>query len=1398
MKNKHTALSSLNLNSKCKQLLVREGILSSEDLLELTEKQILSIQGITPKIADELLALRARIEWECGQQESESLGFDPHFYEVLRKIESGAMIPLFQTGLSNDALDILLKNGIDSSENLVSVDNTALSRIPFENDSDRKAVTALHNALVSASEAFDFTARKSRLLELLSEAADDPMVCREKEIHSRIINLQEQVHECEKNDTLPNINSLADLYGLFVPFWKDYIFEGFDITAFRGIRLNDYLSKMPSGFTEELLKSIFDELVAENKMKLVVSRYSPIVPGIKNAISELEDSRSRKCLEMRLNGAARKDVGVRFRISVSEAEALEKQAMELLRENHKIVSEDLYAEFYQKYQIDQTTFCKLFGTEPYVFIYLWLNYPHGTVPFVKAADDRLLPGSIRFCIEPFLKEQKEDQAAANAIKKVDPAKSVRSRKSEKTKTISIPSPGIAIIRKQLGSEITSRRYRNLLKKISKSFDQKFYIGDIVIRDDEYDILKAYTTHVLRVLMERRLPVADDPVLAVTLVQIGIKRYDGNYWSYVSEELGIKVEAALQKLLGDSFINTLKAHEKKYVSESERVATILFHGFVSNYFSKGLFALLFQYYVRDLDRDINRNNTEQMNALMDTLAVKAELSDQEGEKFTGQFMEKGSKAYKLTQHTLQAISANRSHSSMRLRRLLRLIDNAFWKNSIPKNPTSRLTILFKQWVSESDAFRDEFRLYQEGEIRNRGKKHFSAPYLFAKLSSDEFSVVLPSQIIRESWQDGLSWVVTTDFGKHSVEVDAFPAVTGMKTEERRIGISTGELFGNIVCELRWGNETVRKFSNLQESEVRFFDMDGDYASKLFKIPMVAYSAPGAVLSSPALSGFVKGSQYTQWEFDFEYGDLVILPHGKSMMVGENYEDGLMQRGRVKNAFSVGENGNALSVYSRCPDLLLTIEKDKLAGTILTVNGAKYRLSECTYTDFDAGDAKGKQAFFVPVSQFKECRTYAENQIILDVPGAVYAREYRFAYAKDFSADFGGSPYVFIDRGTVTFPDRMNVTCLDQTAGKLQGENGFSFELTSEKRSIPFQVEDQLTIELEIPVFMWSYDGATWSIDPMGDIWHTDFFKNRQLFMRSPERKITLRTDSDIEDDSDDEQQSVKADARADGTYVLDLTRFRSWITKEKISHFLSFKIGSSEYDFANVFAKSYIVSCELSADYDEGVLNCIVDAIGRSDIYVDIQHVDTGIYLAQQRQIVDGKLSLKTELCNGIYQTKVFEVEEDDSGFDEQGFLLGVYNTTLINKDDLSGRKLSVRKFRSVSGSQIYTPLAHDYLIEIQKKTAKGCYEGTLHDDSDLDGLKVQIAFPDTGKLTFFNIGFWDEDEEWFYDFMYDFQTKRLVLNEEPGLKPAVKYRRYRILYDNEVLYYGVLDGTVLS
>ena len=883
--------------------------------------------------------------------------------------------------------------------------------------------------------------------------------------------------------------------------------------------------------------------------------------------------------------------------------------------------------------------------------------------------------------------------------------------------------------------------------------------------------------------------AESVSLAVALVQIGIRKYDGKYfWPYVEEELGVERNLKHQALLGETFINTLQKHGKFITDASERVQNILFHGFVSNYYSKGLFELLFQYYAKDLERDIYRNTTEQMQALMDTLAKKAAQDEKDSEAFTDQFMAKGSRAYKLRNHTLQAISAKPIHSRTRLRRILRLIDKAFWNNAVPKNPTSRLTILFKEWVADSPAYKKEYRLYQLGEIRNRGKKHFSTPYLFAHIGAGSFELKLPAQIVAEDFAEDLEWEITTNARTFRLNADTYPVLTGFKTEEGKVTISQRELFGDIQCQLVCGEQTVRKFPHLSQSTTRFFDMDGDCAPRLFKIPMCAYTPADCTLHSGALLSKVPHGSMTRWDFEFQQGDLVVLPDGTGMIVGDHYTDGLVPRGQVAGAEYHAESNGFVPVYASAPELLLTVPKGKLPGTMLYCNDVSYRLTDCQYTEFENRDSRGVQAVLLPLKQFAFCKGDGLKTIILDIPGAHYDKPYSFVLINDFSVDFSGAPYVFEERGVVLFPNHIKVS---GDYEKLQGENGYQFTLDGNEAKLHIAAQN-IPLSIRIPMFSWSVDKENWNVLPAGELWHTEFFEMRKLYLRSPISKISIFTDADIDDEENDEH-SISAEHGADDIYTLDMTRFRSWLTREVMKNDILLKLGSAEYTFATVYTKSLVASYDVSADYEEGTLTWISDIIGKAEYYLDIVHLETGAVLAEKKQLTDGKLVLKDRLRSGLYKFTLYEAEEDDSGFDDPIYEELLYTERqLTNSNDASGQFLEIRSFKLASNSNLYTNFQKKYYVANFEKIDKNLYEGRLFANGIDTGLKVTVEFLKQGDLRFFHMTAWHEEEECDVDLLYDRDQGSLELDQLPGLRSSESFRRYRELSYGEFIFFGIL------
>ena len=946
--------------------------------------------------------------------------------------------------------------------------------------------------------------------------------------------------------------------------------------------------------------------------------------------------------------------------------------------------------------------------------------------------------------------------------------------------------------RQVRQEIQKRR--RLIARINREFDKKFFIGDITLSDQDFEILLEAVRSVYTGYLDDCYCHVDSPLLSVILVQIGMRHYDGQYyWPHVMRLLGLPSGQRNQGILGEAFIYTLKKHGKYIPDESERVQAILFHGFVSNYYSKGLFELLFQYYSRDLERDIHRNTTEQMQLLMETLAIKANQDEKQGEQFTDQFMHKGSRAYKLKRHTLQAISAQPVPSRVRLRRLIRLMDRAFWKDSVPKNPSSRLTILFKEWMAESPTFNKEYRLYQMGEIRNRGKKHFSKPYLFAHIAAGQFELKLPAQIVPEANAADLQWEIQTETRKFRLDTDTYPALTGFKTEECRTPISQRELFGQIQCHLVHYGTVVRRFDAIPSAPVRFFDMEGDYAPRLFRIPMCAYTQGNVALSSSALLASTTFGTMTRWDFEFQQGDLVILPDGSGLIVGDSFADGFVHRGCVPEIMYSHPDGGMVSVYKETPDLLLTLPKSKRDGTILYCDGEPFKLTDCRFAEFDTRDSKGIQAMMIPTGQFVSCKENGCHSLVVDIPGNTFAKQFSFVLVSGLDVTFEGAPYVFEEVGTAVFPDHIRV---DGDYDLSPEENGFLFTLDGNSPVLYVTVDDQIPLTIQIPMLSWSCDRKNWNVLSAGELWHTEFLDMKYLYLRGPFSRISLSTDADIPDDDDTEQRAVSGELGADGIFTIDLIRFRSWLTREVMRNDIFLKLGSREFTFATVYTRSLVAAFDVTADYENGLLTCLCDIVGKAEYYIDITHVESGTEIAEKLPITDGRLEIQDRLRSGMYRFVLYEAEEDESGFELEYMELATKDRKLVNRNDLSGQYLTIMKFKSTHYSNLYTEFQEEYIVRDLEKKGRNVYEGMLLINRKESDLRVEVAFPNPTDPRLFHLRFYHEEYEEFLSFIFDKTKSILVTDDDMSLRRSERYRRFRELYEDDFIYFGFLKDTL--
>lgn len=912
----------------------------------------------------------------------------------------------------------------------------------------------------------------------------------------------------------------------------------------------------------------------------------------------------------------------------------------------------------------------------------------------------------------------------------------------------------------------------LTRRIHKEFPLKKFIGDILIDDDEYLILIGYLRNAFNRLVNSYNNVINDPVFATALVQVGIRNYDGNYWGHLSKILKPhKVNVNHQKWISESFYLTLKMYNKLLLQKNERISNILMHGFVADHYAYEFFDFLFAYYRIDLERDLSRNNLEMMNSLIEII-MRNDNTD---------------RTYLLVKHTQDAVTNNIRGCKIRIRRFLRLIDSTFWGQEVKLNLNNRLSRLFNQWSSQSKEFNDEKSKFNSCGVTVKGKKKYTSPYIKCDLKNAIFKLVLPTQLIKATDTRSICWKIRIeeDYTKNNVGV--YRAVTGFKTEELMILLERKDLFKAITIELMEGENRLRLFK-INKDIIRFFDRDGDLIirNNLQEGEVYSFNEDGYTPISDALIDSEVIDRLVRAYFEFEKGDIVRLPDGTPVSIGNKIEEGLLHRGYVPNVLAEYDF-DFYKIYRKPPTVLLKIPERKANGTMINVNGNKIRMFDVKTTKLDLKDRSGETGFLINLSDIG-CVNDGLYNVYIDVPNDRTSRIWQFILINGITFEFEGAPYIFENKATIKFNEGLKIKPKGNGVRKIINENSYNFEITSDDEIVFETVLSNMNCNLrfEIPVLKWSFDNENWFIEKPLDIWHYDF--PTKIFIKVPENKLVLRMDDLLE--SDIEQSVSYTKKQGLEMFECDVTRFRSWFSREKKIRTIFMKIANKEFEFINVITRSYVTDKLLLGDFANEKLIGEFEIVGNSNYYVDI--VFGGRLIAEKELIKDGKIVVSSYLASGRYKIIIYEEEDDDTGFGDKQYLhMHEFYQDLINPYDLTGKKVKI-KFIKKNNSMFKMGLIENHTVhylELIDSNDRHKYKGMLKKKLDWkneEAYPVMIEFSDLDNLKIAYISFADGDE--YIELLYDEFKMGIVRYEENGLSPSVRYRRYTVIYKEDYLF----------
>lgn len=1111
---------------------------------------------------------------------------------------------------------------------------------------------------------------------------------------------------------------------------------------------------------EDIVKAELEKLISKRDLSFSDDEYHYEFISILEAIKILP-TKYRNIINMKLQGLKYDEIAGRYGVTRSRVQQLAAKGMTAVMEGAKgiepvgRVREDDDKELFQTYNISVGEWVSDLKKPEYVYRYLSMRYRKG---------EKKLPGA----------KQTESR---------------RSRSLPRQKAADVMSgtvddlleyyKSLAGVQREVVLYSDEEQYvkdiKRLSKRLNREITRKKYISDIRITDNEYSMLRNYLHYAVK-LLNKTGAVPDAAVFATAVTNVAERVYDGNLWSNFFKEVGVEQKQGIQGSIGTVYCDILDHFELLKDEEGRFFQSVLMHCFVSNHFANAYFEFLLNFYRIDLDRDISRLDTETMRALMDSICAEENVG----------------RTYMLVQHIGQAMAANRRGATIRIRNHLKLLDKFFWDDSFEINTTHRLNSMMQEWARSSREMIGEMESYSGG--RRRGQKRFSQPYIHLDAQDNSCSIRIPSQSIKAYDTEDIFWRITGGV-EETLSVDRMESVIGYKVLETEVRIPLESILEEFQVDLYTAEgERIKRFA-IRKAKIRFFDEDGDPVNaKNIKTGDVTSVTPsGQTVRSSALYDSQEIGGMLLSYFNFEFEDILHLPDGHVIIVGKpEISNSIAGKGRIEGAVCSVEE-KKYDLYGKIPYVVLRMRSQKFPGTSITVNGSRHRLSDIEYESFSINDKTDDVGYYVDLRDYFGDRDDV-YRISVDIPGGA-SPHWEFAYIKDFEVDFDEAPYVFEPRGTVAFPDHIEIKKIEEGCEREPGVNGYKFEIKEVGRTLDFVTEigdRDVDISIPVPAFFIKDENGNWDSDMPAPVWHADLPDVIDLAV--PYHRITLYMDDAFSDGSDSGRELDYRRNIGDDHILCDITKFKSYLSGDDFAKQLKMRFGEVDRNLLTIIVHSKVISLQIMGDFDANdiIVNAVIS--GKADYFVDIRK--DGEVVAEKIRLVDGSARLHQEIRNGIYEVEAFELVEDDSGFGgEDYYSIGVYEQEMMNPYDMTDRSFKIIQIEDRDNQQSILPLKYNYYVLDLKKTEDNqTYNGMMvvrkrfFKGSEIAALPVSVRFEDLTRPNYVWISFVDEygDDT---DFLYDTRRQGILQEENMYLKPMVCYRRYTFLDGEEQIYH---------
>ena len=861
----------------------------------------------------------------------------------------------------------------------------------------------------------------------------------------------------------------------------------------------------------------------------------------------------------------------------------------------------------------------------------------------------------------------------------------------------------------------------LVRYVGNEYKTKLLLGDIILTNEQEKVLNEFMRKQLKMFVDNTSNFKPEyqKVFTLGLVRYAMKYYNtkhtGDFWPYFKLEYGIEIPINKQKQLHKIFGQIMMKNNKIYDRDTtNKIDNITMHSFVSDNSAFQFFDYLLAFWRLDLGRNADKlNNSSEYDQDFNTLIESIKNGMQN-----------------IMAHTSLLLNFDSTIPSFknRIKRILKLINDAFWDNKSINITGNRINSLLNDWINNINGdFQKEKEYVKKHSIKERGTTLFHSPVFMLSTDKSEISIVLPRQrLINCTDQDNPVWIIKYK-NNNLNEIDRSNTPTykhdkiSYYVEKEMVNIPLNSLLKEFNIELLSNGKMLKKYK-INSANIRLFDENGkwiDYKTQLIpagNITSYSNNREYPYLLDETVNTTTENDLYVK-EFSLINGQVIVVDDQIGLQIGQKIEDGLIESYPISGVKLLSNNKEYL-IYNKIPKIILKTNKEKILSTSIVINGKQNKIDETNIKEFKLNNDVKMNGYII------ELGNYIINE-------GLYSVELNFtngnrklgdiAYIPKFNYSFEKSPYVFKDTATIVFDSKLKFVQETENIYKdlwntiKYDKKTFTFIFDKNNRDCCNLVQDrQLKLDynmngsnkvllFDIPAFYWKFSQSDeWNTNKPANILLKDIKNsNKKLYVSGPFdfKKSRITTNDDI--DIATEENFIKIQDAKKPYY--DLSLIYDWFrnNRNEVYRGIEITINEQEYSLFYVICKSRLKGVNLVGDFTNNKIygDLLID--GDESYSITITYNDEKI--CEDYQVENKKFCIDANLRPGNYSVLVYEtINEDDDEFDisTESIQLNKKPITkrLINISNLYGKKIILRGYSDLENKYDYHKFGSKYAI----------------------------------------------------------------------------------------------------